>query len=101
MRTPFHGCMRIAAMCCIVVLLAAGTARLLHTGVSSSHKHGKAVSEVSSPLSDHLLDGVAALACVLPCLDVQEPVNTEEKSSLSRNPLLLRRLRGRAPPVWS
>jgi hypothetical protein len=101
MRTRFHGCMKVAAMCCIVVLLVAGMARLVHTRVSSSHKHGKAVSEVSSTLSDHLQEATAVPTCALPCLDVQEPVNTEEKSSPSRNPLLLRRLRGRAPPGWS
>jgi hypothetical protein len=93
--------MKIAALCCIAVLLAAGTARLIHTSVSSSHKHGKAVSEVSSTLSDHLQQATAVAACALPCLEIREPVRTQEKSLLSRNRLLLRRLRGRAPPAWS
>jgi hypothetical protein len=100
MRTRFDGYMKIAAMCCIVVLLTAGTVRLLHTSVSSSHKHGKAVSEVSSILSDHLQPAAAVPACALPCPEIREPVRTQEESSLSRNPLLLRRLRGRAPPAW-
>ena len=99
MRTRFHGCTKIAAMCCVAVLLAAGTARLLHTSVSSPHKHGKAVSEVSSTLSDHLLHATAVLAWALPSFEIREPLRTREESLLSRNALLLRRLRGRAPPV--
>jgi hypothetical protein len=101
MRTRFHGYMKIAALCCIVVLFAAGTARLLHTSVSSSHKHGKAVSEVSSTLSDHLQQAAMVQACALPSLEIREPVSSEEESLLSCNRLLLRRLRGRAPPAWS
>jgi hypothetical protein len=101
MRTRFHGCMKLAAMGCVVVLLAAGTARLLHTSGASSHKHGKAVSEDSSPLSDHLLHVTAALACALPSLEIRGPVPAKEKSLPSRNRPLLRRLRGRAPPAWS
>jgi hypothetical protein len=101
MRTRFHGCMKIAALCCVVVLLAAGTARLLHNGVSSSHKQGKAVSEVSSALSDHLQQATAVEACALPCLEIREPVRSQEQSLLCRNRLLLRRLRGGAPPAWS
>jgi hypothetical protein len=73
MRTRFHGCMKLAAMCCLVVLLAAGTARLLHTSGSSSHKLGKAVSEASSPLSDHLLHVASALACTRPSLEIRGP----------------------------
>ena len=101
MRTRFHGCMKIAALCCIAVLLAAGTARLLHTSVSSSHKHGKAVSEVSSTLSDHLTQASAMLACALPFLEIRGPVATQERSLPSCSHPLLRRLRGRAPPAWS
>jgi hypothetical protein len=88
-------------MCCIVVLLAAGTARLLHTSGTSSHKHGKAVSEVSSTLSDHLPQASAVLACALPFLEVRGPVATLEKFLPSRSQPFLRRLRGRAPPAWS
>ena len=65
MRTRFHGCRKIAALCCIAVLLAAGTAKLLLISVSSSHKHGKAISEVSSTLSDHWLherDGIPVVS---------------------------------------
>jgi len=91
--------MKIAALGCIAVLLAAGTARQLHTSVSSSHKYGKAVSEVSSALSDHLQQATLVLACALPCLEIREPVRPQEKSLLSRNRFLLRRLRGRAPPA--
>ena len=101
MRTRFHGCMKIAAMCCIGVLLAAGTARLLHTSVSSSHKHGMAVSEVSSTLSDHLLHATAVLACTPPSLEIRGPVAARRKSFRSHNRPLLRRLRGRAAPAWS
>jgi hypothetical protein len=101
MRTRFHGYIKIAAPCCIAVLLAAGTARLLHTSVSSSHKYGKAVSEVSSTLSDHPQQAATVQTCALPCLEIREPVRTQEKSLLSRNRILLRRLRGRAPPAWS
>ena len=100
MRTRFHGYMKIAAQCCIAVLLATGTARLLHSSVSSSHKHGKAVSEVSSTLSDHLQQPAMFQTCAVPSLEIREPVSSEEKSLLSRNRLLLRRLRGRAPPAW-
>jgi hypothetical protein len=99
MRTRFDGYMKIAAMCCIAVLLTAGTVRLLHTSVSSSHKHGKAVSEVSSTLSDHLRQATPVAACALPCVEIREPVRTQEKSLLPRNQLLLQRLRGRAPPA--
>lgn len=101
MRTRFHGCMKLAAMCCIVVLLVAGTARLLYTAGNSSHKHGKAVSEDSSTLSNHLLDATAVLACVLPSLEIRGPVGAQRKSLPSRNQPLLRRLRGRAPPASS
>jgi len=101
MRTRFHGCMKLAAMCCIVVLLVAGTARLLHTGGNSSHRHGKAVSEDSSTLSDHLLHATVRLACALPSLEVRGPVAAQQKSLPSRNRPLLQRLRGRAPPVSS
>jgi hypothetical protein len=44
MRIRFHNLIRIAAICCAVVLLIAGTARLLHTTVISDHNHAKAVS---------------------------------------------------------
>jgi hypothetical protein len=101
MQTRFHGCMRIATMCCIVVLLAAGTARLLHTSGTSPHKHGKAVSEVSSTLSDHLPQAFAMLASALPFLEIREPVVAQVKPLPSCNQPLLRRLRGRAPPAWS
>jgi hypothetical protein len=100
MRTRFHGCMKLVAMCCIVILFAAGTARLLHTSCTSPHKHGKAVSEVSS-LSDHLPQASAMAVCALPYLEIREPVATQEKSLPSRSEPLLRRLRGRAPPAWS
>ena len=101
MRTRFHGCRKIAAMCCIAVLLATGTARLLLISASSSHKHSKAVSEVSSTLSDHLLDATAVLAWVLPSLEIRGPIVARQRFLPSRNRPLLRRLRGRAPPVWS
>jgi hypothetical protein len=93
--------MKLAAMCCIVFLLAAGTACLLHTGGNSSHKYGKAVSEDSSTLSDHVLHAMAVLACVLPPLEIRGPVAAPAESLLSRNRPLLRRVRGRAPPAWS
>src|SRR5690242_4650071 len=99
MRTRLHGCTKITAVCCIAVLLAAGTVRLLHTSVSSSHKHGKAVSEVSSTLSDQLLHATAVPACVLPSLEICGPVAAKRRSLLSSNRPLLRRLRGRAPPA--
>jgi hypothetical protein len=101
MQTRFHGCMKLAAMCCVVVLLAAGTAHPIHTSGSSSHKHGKAVSEDSSTRSDHLLHVTAVLACALPSLEIRGPVPAQEKSLPSRTRPLLRRLRGRAPPAWS
>jgi hypothetical protein len=101
MRTRFHGCMKTAALCCIAVLLAAGTARLLHTSVSSSHKYGKSVSEVSSTLSDHLQQAATVQTCALPCPEIREPLSSQERSLRSRNWLLLRRLRGRAPPARS
>jgi hypothetical protein len=88
-------------MFCIVVLFAAGTARLLHTSDTSPHKHGKAVSEVSSTLSDHLPQASATVACALPFLEIRGPVATQEKSLPSRSQPLLRRLRGRAPPAGS
>ena len=101
MRTQFHGCMKLAAMCCIVVLLVAGTARLIHIGGSSSHKHGKAVSEDSCPLCDHLVQATVILACTLPSLEMRGPVAAQEKSLPPRNRPLLKRVRGRAPPPWS
>jgi hypothetical protein len=100
MRTRFHGCMKMFAMCCVVILLMAGTARLLHTGGNSSHKHGKAVSEDSSTLSDHLLHATPVLACVLPSLGIRVAIAAQQ-SLAPRNRPLLRRLRGRAPPAWS
>ena len=100
MQTRFHGCTKVAAMVCIAILLAAGTARLLHTG-TSPHTHGKAVSEVSSTLSDHLPQALAIVACSLPSLEIRGPVAAEEKSLPWRNQPLLRRIRGRAPPAWS
>ena len=101
MRTRFHGCIKLAAMGCIVVLLAAGTARLLHTSGSYSHKHGKAVSEDSSILTDHLLHATAVKACAQPSLQIRGPVAKQGETSPSRNQPLLRRLRGRAPPPLS
>jgi hypothetical protein len=101
MRTRFHGYMKLAAVCCIVVLLAAGTARQLHTGGHSSHKHGKAVSEDSSTLSDHQLHATEVLVCALPFLEIGGPVAAQPKSLTPRNQPLLKRLRGRAPPAWS
>jgi len=72
MRIRFHGCIKIAALGCVAVLLAAGTARQLHTSVSPSHKYGKAVSEVSSALPDHLEQARLVLAWVeLPRLGSQ------------------------------
>jgi hypothetical protein len=100
MRTRFHGFMKVAAMVCIAIVLAAGTARLLHTG-TSPHTHGKAVSEVFSTLSDHLPQPLVIVACSLPSLEIRGPVATEEKSVQWRHHPLLRRLRGRAPPAWS
>jgi hypothetical protein len=99
MRTRFHGFMKVAAMTCIAIVLAAGTARLLHTG-TSRHTHGKAVSEVSSTVSDHLPQALAVAPCVLPSLEIRGPAATEEKYRPWRNQPLLRRLRGRAPPAW-
>ena len=99
MQRRFHGCVKVAAIACVAVLLAAGTARLLHTSGFSSHTHGKAVSEVSSTLSDHLQQAAPVEACALPSLEIREPVSSQEQSLLSRNRFLLRRLRGRAPPV--
>jgi hypothetical protein len=92
--------MKVGAMCCIAVLLAAGTAHLLHTR-TSPHTHGKAVSEVSSTLSDHLPQALAIVAWSLPFLELRGPVATGEKSLPWRNQPLLRRLRGRAPPAWA
>ena len=100
MQKRSHDCMKVAAMVCIAILLVAGTARLLHTG-TSPHTHGKAVSEVSSTLSDHLPQALAIVACSLPSLEIRGPVATKEKSLPWRNQPLLRRLRGRAPPAWS
>jgi|SRR5215472_7303660 len=99
MRTRFHGCMKLAAMCCIVVLLAAETARLIHIGGSSFHTHGKAVSEDSCPLCDYLLQATVILAYTLPSLEIRGPVAAQEKSLPSGNRPLLRRLGGRAPPA--
>jgi len=101
MRTRFHGCRKIAALCCIAVLLAAGTAKLLLISVSSSHKHGKAVSEVSSTLSDHWLHATAVRASVLPSLEIRGPIVAQQRFLPSSNRPLLRRLRGRAPPALS
>ena len=101
MRMRFHSCIRIAAICCTVVLPVAGTARLLHTIVIADHKHAKAVSEVSSFLADHLPDATAVLPHVSPELEIQAPGVAHEKSLPLRNRLLLGRLLGRAPPAWS
>ena len=101
MRTRFHGCVKLAAMGCVVVLLAAGTARLLHTSGSSSHKHGKAVSEASSTPPDHELHATAVQACAQPSLEIRGPVAKQDETLPSRNQPLLRRLRGRAPPPLS
>jgi hypothetical protein len=101
MRRRFHICTKVAAMCGIMVLLAAGTARLLHTSGNSSHKYGKAVSEVSSTLSDHLLQATPIVACAVPSLEFHGPVAAQEKSLPSHKRPLLRRLRGRAPPASS
>jgi len=101
MRSRFHGCMKLAAMCCIVVLLAAGTARLIHTGGNSLHKHGKAVSEDSCPLCDHPVQATLILACSVPSLEIRGLVAAQEKTLPPRNRPLLKRLRGRAPPAWA
>jgi hypothetical protein len=99
MRTRFHGCMKLTAMCCVVVLLVTGTARRLHTGGNSSHKFGKAVSEDSSTFTNHTAHASAALVCALPSLEIRGTVAAHSNLLSSRTKPLLQRLRGRAPPA--
>lgn len=101
MRTRFHGCMKLTAMCCVVVLLFAGTARLLHRGGSSSHKFGKAVSEDSSKLTKNTAHASAVPVCALPLLEIRGTVAAQSKLLPFRNKPLSQRLRGRAPPACS
>jgi hypothetical protein len=99
MRTRFHGCMKLTAMCCVVVLLFAGTARLLHTGGNSSHKFGKAVSEDSSTFTNRTAHTGAVLVCALPSLEIRGTVAAQSDLLPSRDKPLLQRVRGRAPPA--
>ena len=101
MRMRFHEWIRIAAICCAVVLIVAGTARSLHTSVIADHKHAKAVSEVSSFLGDHLSDAAAEPAYAPPELELQG-------TDIRANIILpcctipwLEVVQGRAPPAWA
>ena len=98
MRMRFHDWIRIAAICCAVVLLVAGTARFLHTSGIAGHKHAKSVSEASSLLWDHLPDAMAATAYAQPELDLYGAgLRAETILPCCRIPVL-RLVQGRAPP---
>lgn len=99
MRMRFHDWIRIAAICCAVVLLIAGTARALHTSGIADHKHAKAVSEVSSLLWDHLPDAAAEAAYDLPKLRVHGTCARTERILPGCTISLLRVVHGRAPPA--
>lgn len=101
MRMRFHHWIRIAAICCAVVLMIAGTARALHTSGIADHKHAKAVSEVSSFLWDHQPDAAAEAAYALPKLAHHDAGARTEAILPSRTVCSLRVAYGRAPPTWA
>lgn len=99
MRMRFHDWIRIAAICCAVVLPIAGTARALHTSGIADHKHAKAVSEVSSLLWNHLPDAAAEPTYAAPKLALHGTRARIESNLPCCTISLLRVVHGRAPPA--
>jgi hypothetical protein len=99
MRMRFHNWIRIAAICCAVVLPIAGTARCFHTSGIADHKHAKAVSEVSSFFWDHLPDAVARRVYAPEEPELYSTGARGETCSPQRPIALLQLMHGRAPPA--